>query len=116
MGRPAFQKAAAYTVSPSSLAHAWVEHSSSMRGLYYPLWFGRRGYCSIRVRILYLTVIAIANSMGWLLSNLYIVQTRTYIYTHPFCFFGCLSSTNGSLTHSILRYFTVDLQPTRQEA
>ena len=59
-----------------------------MRGLYYPLRFGRtgRGLCSIRVRIPYLTVIAIANTMGWLLSNLHIVQTRTYIHIRPFCF------------------------------
>ena len=71
-----------------------------MRGPYHPLRFGSRVCCSIRVRVPNLTDTATKTPMGWLHSNLHIVQIGSYL-THPLSVmcYCCLLFTNGTLTH-----------------
>jgi len=72
-----------------------------MGGAHQPLRFVRRGCCSIRVRVPNLTDTATITPMGWLSSNLHIVQIGRYL-THPLSVicYRCLLFTNGTLTHS----------------
>ena len=69
-------------------------------GAHYPLRFGRRGCCSIRVRVQNLTGTGTITPMGWLRINLHIVQIGLYL-THPLSVicYRCFLFTSGTHTH-----------------
>ena len=63
----------------------------------------------------YLTVIAMTISMGWPRSNLDIAQTRTCIDIRSFCLLDSYPQLMV-LSRTSPRHFTVEFQPTRQDA
>ena len=71
-----------------------------MRGLCHSLRLGRRGCCSMRVKILYLTGIPITISMGWLRSILHVYQIGTYEDTPFYCFLDNYT-TRKILSHTL---------------
>ena len=98
------------TDGPSSLAHTWVEQSESLtRPLYegppLPPAVWPQGLLFYKSEITESDRTGTKTLMGWLSSNLHIVQMGRYL-THPLSIicYRCLLFTNGTLTHSNLAH------------
>jgi len=113
-------RVAAYTVGPSSLAHAWAEQFTTRpldQGPLLPPAVWPQGVPSYKSEYTITeSTEPITKQMYWFFCNPHIAQTRTYIMYIFVFFFYSSQSAISTPTHFISTLFIAGFQPARQQA